>query len=65
MRTVTCKLLLNQPHSKLGQNCAARCLILTRRDETIDDAPALRSCAHYLIQIFITMLVRVKLIMCE
>ena len=30
--TITCKILLNKPHSKLGQHCAARYLILTRRD---------------------------------
>ena len=30
--TGTCKVLLNQPHSKLGQHCPDRCSILTRRD---------------------------------
>ena len=30
--TITCKVLLNQPHSKLGQNCAVRCSILTRHN---------------------------------
>ena len=33
--TLTCKVLLNQPHSKLGQHCAARSLILTRRNTRI------------------------------
>ena len=28
--TVTCKVLLNRPHSKLGQHCAVRCFILTK-----------------------------------
>ena len=30
--TITCKVLLNCPHSKLGPHCTVRCLILTRRD---------------------------------
>ena len=29
---VTCKILLNQPHGKLGQHCTARCSILTMHD---------------------------------
>ena len=29
---VTCKGLLNRPHQKFGQYCAARCSILTKRD---------------------------------
>ena len=28
--TITCKVLLNQPHSKLGQHCTVRCSILTK-----------------------------------
>ena len=29
--TVKCKVLLNRPHSKLGEHCTVRCSILTKR----------------------------------
>ena len=43
---VTCTVLLNRLHSKLGQHCTVRCLILTRSDNRSRICLALHCAKH-------------------
>ena len=43
---ITCKVLLNLLHSKLGQHCTVRCLILTRSDNKSRTCLALHCAKH-------------------